>query len=314
VYTAFPYYHGVSQYMAVLPALIAGASAVIAEKFSASRFWDEIRTYRATVCWSVMTIPAALMKQPEKPDDADNPLRIVFGMGIDPNIWEAFERRFAVTFVNSFGSTETNLIIACPPATPVPNRLTSGRATDAFEVAIADENDNLLPVGTTGYIVSRPRLPAIQMQGYFRMPEETLKATTNLWMHNGDMGYVDQDGWFYFTGRGKDAMRIGGENVSAQEIETILQTHPAVLESAVFAVPGELGEDEIKADICLKSDASVTAADIIAFCRKHMSKYMVPRYVQFRAQLPKTGTEKIQKAKLKQEGLTAESWDSRRNT
>ena len=313
VYSAFPYYHGVSQYMAVLPALIAGGTAVIAEKFSASRFWDEIRVYRATVCWSVMTIPAALIKQPESPDDADNPLRVMFGMGIDPNIWATFERRFNLSFLNSFGSTETNLILAIPPGATVPNRHTCGRATDAFEVAIVDANDTVVPTGTNGYIVSRPRLPFTQMLGYYRMPEETLKVTTNLWMHNGDMGYVDEQGWFYFTGRGKDAMRIGGENVSAQEIEAILDSHPAILESAVFAVPGEMGEDEIKADMRLRAEATLTAGDVIAFCRERMSKYMVPRYLQFRSELPKTGTEKIQKAKLKDEGLTPETWDTRRN-
>ncbi len=311
-YTAFPYHHGVSQYMAVLPALVAGASAVIGEKFSASGFWEEIRRYGVTACWSVMTIPAALMKQPEKPDDADNPLRVMFGMGIDPNLWDAFERRFAVRFLNSFGSTETNLIIACPHE-PLPNRRVCGRPTDDFEVAIVDENDKPLPAGESGYIVSRPRLPHIQMLGYYRMPEETLKATSNLWMHNGDMGYIDEDGWCYFTGRGKDAMRVGGENVSAQEIESALDSHPAVMESAVFAVAGELGEDEIKADVCLKVGASVSPTELIGFCRERMAKYMVPRYLQFRAALPRTGTEKIQKAKLKEQGLTAETWDSRRN-
>ncbi|MBI4290642.1 MAG: AMP-binding protein [Betaproteobacteria bacterium] len=313
-YSAFPYYHGVSQYMAVLPALVAGASAVIAERFSASGFWDDIRRHGVTASWSVMTIPAALMKQPERPDDADNPLRVMFGMGIDPNIWAAFERRFNVKFLNSFGSTETNLIIACPGAgASVPNRKVSGRATEDFEVAIVDENDNRLPPGATGFIVSRPRLPYTQMVGYYRMPDETLKATANLWMHNGDMGHVDEDGWFYFTGRGKDAMRIGGENVSAQEVEAVVDSHPAVLESAVFSVAGELGEDEIKADLRLKPDASVTPAEIIAFCRERMAKYMVPRYLQFRSELPRTGTQKIQKAKLKEQGLTPETWDSRRN-
>lgn len=312
-YSAFPYYHGVSQYMAVLPAMVAGASAAIAEKFSASGFWDDVRRHGATACWSVMTIPAALMKQPERPDDADNPLRVMFGMGIDPNIWEAFEQRFNLKFLNSFGSTETNLIIACPGiGAPVPNRRVSGRASEDFEVAIVDENDHPLPAGQTGYIVSRPRLPCTQMLGYYRMPEETVKVTANLWMHNGDMGYVDEDGWFYFTGRGKDAMRIGGENVSAQEVEAVMDSHPAVLESAVFALAGDLGEDEIKADVRLKADASVSPAEMIAFCRERMAKHMVPRYLQFRPELPRTGTEKIQKAKLKEEGLTAETWDSRR--
>ncbi len=308
-YTPFPYYHGVSQYMAVVPAMLVGGCAVIADKFSASRFWDEIRRYGVTVCWSVMTIPAVLMKQPEKPDDYTNSLRVMFGMGIDPTIWEAFEERFGVRFVNSYGSTETNLIIACPPHVRPPNRRTSGRATGDFEMAIVDESDRRLPAGEIGFIVSRPKIPFTQMQGYYRMPDETLKVTTNLWLHNGDMGYFDEAGWFYFTGRGKDTMRIGGENVSAQEIEVVLNSHPAVLECAVFAVSGDLGEDEAKADLRLRDGVTVEPAEIIEFYRGKLSKHMLPRYLQFRAQLPKTGTEKIQKGKLQEQGLTPETWD-----
>ena len=141
------------------------------------------------------------------------------------------------------------------------------------------------------------------------MPEETHKALRNFWFHSGDQGYMDKDGWFFFKDRMKDVVRRRGENISSFEVEKVINKHPKVAESAVFAVPSELGEDEVMTVVILKKGEKIGPEELIAFCEDKMAYFAVPRYVEFSDSFPRTPTEKVEKYKLKSQGLTKNTWD-----
>jgi crotonobetaine/carnitine-CoA ligase len=310
-YVCLPYYHGSGQYFGSLVAMVGEGSMVLAERFSASRFWEEIRKYNATHTFTIYTIPSILMKQSERPDDADNPLRVVWGAGILPEIHEAFERRFNLKFIDMYGSTEQGTIAYTPYEERRIGAVGPINEQD-YEVAIVDDEDEVLPQGKVGEIVSRPKKPYLRMMEYYNMPEATLEAYRNLWLHSGDLGFIDEDGWLHFVGRKKDAIRRKGENIAAYEFEGVVVNHPSVKECAAIPVPAEIGEDEVKVVVVLKKGVKLTPQELIVFCQEKMPRYMVPRYVEFRESLPKTATEKVEKVKLKQEGLTADTWDKDR--
>jgi crotonobetaine/carnitine-CoA ligase len=154
--------------------------------------------------------------------------------------------------------------------------------------------------GEVGEIVLRHRDPWFAAQGYYNMPEATLAAFRNLWFHTGDRGWLDKDGYLYFADRKKDAIRRRGENISSYEVEQIAMLHDAVEDAAVFPVPSEMSEDEVMVSVMLRSGAELTEAELIAHCQANMAYYMVPRYVEFLDDLPRTMSEKVQKYKLKE--------------
>jgi len=309
-YTCLPFYHGVSQYMSVMPAMLAEGGIAIADRFSASKYWDDIRRYRATATWAVYTMPAVLMKQSPMENDADNPLRVFCTIGVAPDLVEPFEKRFGVKILDMYGSTEQEAIAFTPydekrygAVGPINRK--------HFDVRIVDANDEELPPGEVGEIVSRPKEPYIQMIEYYNMPKETLKVFRNLWLHSGDLGFIKDD-WLYFVGRGKDAIRRRGENISSYEVERITLSNTNIKECAAIPIPTELGEDEIKVVIVLKEGSRISPQELLAFFQNQMPKYMVPRYIEIKQSLPKTPTEKVEKVKLKEEGVTPNTWDRER--
>ena len=147
------------------------------------------------------------------------------------------------------------------------------------------------------------------MKGYLDMPEKTLEAFSNLWLHTGDRGYVDKDGFFYFQDRMKDAMRRRGENISSFEVERMVNAHPDVVESAVVAADSELDEDEVLAVIVLKEESEVTNEQLLTFFAETMPYFMVPRYIRTLDKLLRTPTQKVRKVELRQQGVTQDTWD-----
>jgi crotonobetaine/carnitine-CoA ligase len=143
------------------------------------------------------------------------------------------------------------------------------------------------------------------------MPEATARTVRNLWFHTGDRGYMDDDGYIYFVDRKKDAIRRRGENISSFEVEQMILKHPAVLDAAAYPIASEHTEDEVMVSVVLREGTSLGEAELIRHCQDNMAYYMVPRYVEFLAELPKTMTEKVEKYKLKQaaEGRLAQVWD-----
>jgi len=178
-----------------------------------------------------------------------------------------------------------------------------------YDVRIFDDHDIEVPVRTTGEIVTRGNIPYTQMDAYYSMPDATVKAFRNCWYHTGDFGYKDEDGYLYFVDRKKDALRKGGENISSFEVEEVIRSNPKVLDVAVFAVPSELTEDEVMTAVVLKPGEQMTPEELIAWCEPRMAHFAVPRYVEFRDSLPKTPTLRVEKYKLREEGITKDTWD-----
>lgn len=306
-YTFLPLYHFNAQVLTTLTTLIAEAEMVLADRFSASRFWDEVRHYGATQFNYLGAVIPILAKQPPKPDDLDNPVRIALGAGCPPAVMEEVEKRFGIKCLEGYGMTEIGIPIHVRVNDRRPG--SCGKPMDIYEIKLFDDQDNEVPVGEVGEFVFRPREPFTMMLGYYNMPEKTLEAFRNLWFHTGDLGRKDADGYFYFVDRKKDALRRRGENISSFEVERAVNSHPSVLESAAVAVPSEVGEDEVKICVVLKPGETLTPEELIKHCNERMPYFAVPRYVEFMESLPKTPTERVEKYKLKQAGITPNTWD-----
>jgi crotonobetaine/carnitine-CoA ligase len=187
-----------------------------------------------------------------------------------------------------------------------------GMLREGFSLKIFDDKDNEVPTGHMGEIVVRPIKPHIMFDGYYKSPDETIKCSSNWWFHTGDLGKVDEEGYYYFMGRKKESIRRGGENIPPYDIEREINKHPAVLESAAFGIPDPIMEEEIKVAIVLRPGLTVLPEEIILWCEPRLPKFMVPRYVEFMEQLPKSASEKIQKLVLKKQGITLGTWDKQK--
>ena len=306
-FTFLPLYHFNAQVLTTLIVLIVEAQMVLLDRFSASRFWDEIRYYRATQFNYLGAVMPILAKQAHRDNDLDNPARIALGAGCPPAVMEEVEERFGIKCLEGFGMTE----IGIPIHVRVNDRRrgSCGKPMDIYEVKLFNDCDEEVPAGEIGEIVFRPLAPFVMMSEYYNMPEKTLEAFRNLWFHTGDLARKDEDGYFYFVDRKKDALRRRGENISSFEVERAINTHPKVLESAAVAVQSELAEDEVKICVVLKPGETLTPEELIRYANDRMPYFAVPRYVEFMESLPKTPTERVQKYLLKQAGVTPNTWD-----
>ncbi len=308
-----PLFHGNAQFMAAYPALIAGGRFVVRSRFSASRWIDQIRESGATVTNLVGAMMDFVFKQAPGARDADNPLRCVFAAPTASSIVDAFAERFAIeAFVEVFGLTETSAPIISPYGAERPAGAAGLQASRWFDIRLVDpQTDEEVPVGEVGELVVRPKVPWIVSMGYYNMPERTAEAWRNLWFHTGDALRRDADGWYYFVDRYKDALRRRGENISSYEVEQGILSSEQVLECAVIGVPAgiEAGEDEVMACIVLAPGESPAPAEIWAICEERLPKFAVPRFLRFVDALPKTPSEKIRKAALRDAGITADTFD-----
>lgn len=311
LYCPFPLYHADATALTVVPALLLGATAALSRRFSASRFWDEIREVGATVFDFMGATLSILWKAPPTPDDADNPVRLAWGVPVPGDWAEDFEKRFGLKLVELYGSVEASIPVTQPyDQSRVPG--SCGRVTEEFDVQVHTDDGHQTPPNTIGEIVVRPHRPGIMFDGYFAMPEATVAVSRNLWFHSGDLGRMDDDGNLYFVGRKKEAIRRRGENISAFEVEEGVLLHPDVMECAAIGVPSELTEEEVKVCVVARPDSDVTAQDIVDHCEETLAKFQVPRYIEFVEEIPKTPTGKMAKYQLRTS--TDETWDRERST
>ena len=306
--SVFPLFHANAKYMTTIAAMVVGARAIINRRFSASRFWDQCRHEGVTAFNGMGEMLRILMKQPERPDDAENTVRVVIGAAAPRDLVLEFENRFDLAILDVYGLTETGPITF--------NRFDQRRAGSMgvpvawYEVRILDENDVELGVGEPGEICIRPQRPSVMMAGYWDNDSATLKSIRNLWFHTGDHGHRDADDFFFFRARETDSIRRRGENVSAWEVERVLALHPDVLESAAYGVPSPIGGQEVMAAIVLKAGTTVPPEAILDFCAGKMPHFAVPRYLRFVDSLPKSHAQRILKQELKAEGTEADGvWD-----
>jgi crotonobetaine/carnitine-CoA ligase len=308
LFTMFPLFHANAKYTTVVAALIAGARTVIHRRFSASRFWDICRREGVTAFNGQGEMLRILLKQPQREDDADNPVRVVFGAAAQSELVLEFEQRFGLSVLDVYGMTETGPITACTWDRRRPG--SCGVPVPWYEVRLVDENDLDVPDDTTGEIVVRPKRPDVMMGGYWDNDAETLKSLRNLWFHTGDHARRDADGFYFFVTRATDSIRRRGENVSAWEVERVLADHPKILEAAVYGVPSELGGQEVMVAVVTRPEAEITPEELLGFCTGKMPYFAVPRFVRFVDELPKSHAQRILKQELKAEGVAAPGvWD-----
>jgi len=312
-YICMPLFHAQAILMQFYGTLLAGGSAVLTKQFRATSWIDEVRAHGATVTNLLGVMNDFVLRQPARPDDQNNRLRMLSAVPVTDDTLAAMRERFGIPKFNElFGMTECNIPVHRPPDAP-DEAGCSGRVWDEyFEVIVADpDSDEPLPVGEVGEILVRPKEPYCFMQGYNAMPERTVETWRNFWFHTGDAGRFDERGYLWYIDRIKDTIRRRGENISSYEVEAVLLEHPAVAEVAAVAVKAEEGgEDEVLACIVLQPGAAVPKPEeMLDFCTPRMPYFAVPRYIEFIDEIPKTPSAKIQKNKLRDRGLSAATWD-----
>lgn len=306
-YNFLPFFHIAGKFI-LLGTLLADCRMVLRPRFSVGQFWPDVRAHGVTVTVAVGGICHMLHAVPPRADDADNPLRMIYAVPNPHDVLEEFKARFGLQMTEGYGSTEANIVAYTRPGEETPKGA-AGRAAPWYEIAIVDGMDRELPRGAAGEIVIRAKHPHILMAGYDGLPEATLAAFRNLWFHSGDRGHMDEAGFLFFHDRMKDAIRRRGENISSFEVERLAGKHPAVAEAAAVAVPASVGEDEVKLVAVRRPGAALTEEALLRHCAAEMPYFMVPRFIEFKDDLPRTPTQKVRKVALRAEGVTAATWD-----
>lgn len=310
LYCPYPLFHLDASVMTVVPALLLRGVAAIGERFSVSRYWDEMRAFGATVFDFMGATITMLWKQPPSARDRDHVARLGWGVPL-PAFAPQFEERFGCRLVELYGSTEAGGVMYTPLDAP-PRMGSCGVPHPRYTVRLVDEDGFAVPDGVPGELLVRGNEPGVLMEGYYAMPEATLVAMRDQWFHTGDLLRRDADGYYYFVGRVKDMVRRRGENISAAEVEQCLEAHPQVLEAAVYGVPSELSEEDVMACVMPRPGATLDAQALLDFAAQHMARFMVPRYLRIVSELPRTPTDKVEKFRLREQGLTSDTWDAER--
>jgi crotonobetaine/carnitine-CoA ligase len=291
IYTALPLFHGNALILSAMGSIWNDWTLALAERFSASRFWDDIRSSGAVAFTALGAMIPILLKQPERPSDSDNPARVCLSAGCPEWAWKEFERRFGLRLIEFFGMVDHPGYLVNTEG----RAGSMGKPFGSSEFRVAEDGELLM------------RHPRGRLTHYHNRPDATEEAYRGGWFHTGDLARID-DGFYYYLGRKKESIRRRGENISAWEIETAVNRHPAVQESAAHAVASELGEDEVKLVVVRRPGVELGPEDLIEFCKAHVAEYAIPAYIEFRDALPKTGTHRIQYAALKAEGITPATW------
>jgi len=298
IYTPLPMFHAIGSWLGVLPTVLNAARIAVAPRFSASSYWNDVRKAKADIAHGIFSMVPILLKQPERPDDADQPARAFYNGNENPE----FEKRFKCRIVEVYGATETG-IVAGNSVTDSRLQGSCGKPNgETFDVAIVDEHDAPVKPGEIGEIVIRPKEPHAILREYYKKPEATAEAFRDLWFHTGDNGRIDASGHLYFVDRKKDAIRRRGENISSYELEFAINLHPDILECAAVAVVSDLGEDEVKVVVVLKPGVSTSAVDLWEFFEQKLPRFWIPSFIELSPNLPKTGSHKVQKFLLKTRG------------
>ena len=312
LFSCMPLFHSNAQVLACYPAMIAGARIAMVERYSSSRFWQQVVDAGATCFNTVSAMNYFIWNTPAGPLDRAHQVRRVMAMPAPKDIYYEFQERFGIRFHEGYGLTETGMVTYVPPeAGPRPG--SCGVATPGFEVSVVEPgSDRPLEPGEPGEIVVDMKLPNIVMRAYAGMPEKTAEDFGNLKLHTGDLGRMDEDGYLYFLDRVKDYIRRRGENVSSMEVERTVSSHPQVVEAAAIGVQATEGagaEEEILVCLVAHEDGGPDPAGLLAWLDERMPYFAVPRYLRIVDVLPKTPTERVRKVELREAGLTRDTYD-----
>jgi len=305
IYNPLPLFHMNCQAVTATAAMLTASCLILPARFSPSRWWSDIVATRATVVHYLGVVPPLLLNQAPTEEERAHRVRFGLGAGVEPQLHEAFERRFGFPLVEVWGMTETGRIYG---DSREPRQIATrafGRPFGGLEARVVDERDRDVAPGTEGELLVRWGGPEGPRHGFFagylKNAEATAAAWQGGWFHTGDVVRQSADGMLYFVDRKKNIIRRSGENIAAAEVEATLQAHDAVAQVAVLAVPDELREEEVMA--CVVPMAGRTADHalaerLVAWCQERLAYFKAPGWVLFVPSLPTTGTQKVQKTQL----------------
>jgi crotonobetaine/carnitine-CoA ligase len=317
VWTPLPLFHFNAIVTAVLGPLVYGGRAAIYRRFSVSNFWPEMNRTGATVTSTLGTMAYLLAHDVDRPEmprsgapEANTSLRLIGAAPLPVEVDDVLRSRFGIeTFSGAYGVTEASLVSWQPPGVRNKPNAAGVVNDEFFDVRIFDDDDAEAGAGVEGEIVVRPKRPHVMFEGYWGRPEATVEASRNWWYHTGDIGRVDEDGYLFFVDRKADYLRRRGENISSFEVERILMGHGSLADVAVHAVPSELTEDDLKVTATLKEGATLTEEELFRWCVDQLPYFALPRYVEFRAALPRSPVGRVLKRQLRAESTTG-AWDA----
>jgi crotonobetaine/carnitine-CoA ligase len=308
-YCDFPCFH-LSGLVPLAWLAFPGGQVVLRDSFKTQSFWDDVRRFGCTATALIPVMMNWLLDQPPKPDDFDNPLRVVSGAPVVPRI-DQFKRRFGVQMRTVYSTTETGMPLYAGPDVSADRASTGKWASPGYQVRVVDEHDYDVESGQIGELLVRTDEPWRMMAGYFGMPEKTADAWRNGWFHTGDGFVQDENGRYHFVDRISDSMRRRGENISSIEVEAYVNEHPAVAESAAIGVPSEYGEDEVKICVVLHDLVDLPPEVLHDFLVERMPSFMVPRYIEYLENPERTeAMKRIKKPPLRLNPLNDRTWDA----
>lgn len=298
--SAMPCYHMDFQEMAAMPVICMGGTLIMVEHYSARRFWRQVCEHKANFTDTMSIMNRTMLLQPVQPWEKDHCLKqVYFSMGLSLEERDAFESRFNVRLLNSYGMTETVSAVTCTPLVGERRWPSVGRAALSYDVKIIRPDGSECEPGEEGEICIHGVPGRTIVAGYYNNE----KATEALikrdgWLHSGDQGYLDEDGWLFFLGRCGDMIKRSGENVSALEVECILTSNEKIADAAVVGVPDHIRDFAVKAFVKLCKGEEMTEEEVIDYCKSKLAKFKVPTYIEFVEEFPRTATGKIKKQLL----------------
>ncbi|MCL4746769.1 MAG: AMP-binding protein [Burkholderiaceae bacterium] len=300
--TALPCFHVNAQSISTLASITAGATLVLLEIYSATKFWEQVRRHRANVISLVPALMRTIAAQPPRPDDRDHALRVVFyAINCTDKEKTDFEERFGVSFLNGYGLSEAQTIVTMAPLDGNRKWPSIGLPAVDRRIRVVDDLGDEVPRGQVGELLVWGVPGRTIMKGYYKNPEETAAAVKDGWLHTGDNAIMDEAGYLYFFDRKKDVIKRGGENVSASEVEMVLMEHPGVLECAVIGVPDQIKDEAVKAFVVPRPNTGLTVEEVLAHCTARLAKFKIPQLIELREVLPKTSIGKIEKKVIRNE-------------
>ncbi len=317
VWTPLPLFHFNAITTAVLGPLVFGGRSAIYRRFSVSNFWSEMNRVGATITSTLGTMAYLLAHDVDRPEmprsgapEANTTLRLLGAAPMPVEVDDIMRNRFGLTtFSGAYGVTEASLISWQPPGGRNKPNAAGVINDEYFDVRIFDDDDNELPRGERGEIVIRPKRPDVMFAGYWGRPEVTVEASRNWWYHTGDIGIIDEEDFLFFVDRKADYLRRRGENIASFEVESIIMGHGQIADVAVHAVPSPLTEDDLKITATLVEGSTLTEEELFVWCVDQLPYFALPRYIEFRAELPRSPVGRVLKRELRDEGATDASWD-----
>lgn len=298
-FTNMPPCHSNFQLAALMPVLYVGATIILFEKYSASRFIRQIQETKATIAQAVSMMVRTLLLQPKCVNEQNhNVRRVLYFLPISVEEKKEFESRYKLKIQNTYGSTESiGWVLTDPPSgeTRFPS---VGKAGIGYEVKIVDDQNHELAPGEIGEIIVKGKPGVSLMEGYFEDIRATSRTIINGWLYTGDKGYMDEDGWFYFVDRKSNMIKRQGENISSLELEEFFESHPKVETAAVIGVKDPIRDMAIKLFVVPKEGQSITKEELFDYAQGQIAPFKIPSFIEIRDSLPMTISLKVEKKLL----------------